>query len=116
MDERARIFFFQGHQLSEIFYLHHVAPIIEEHFPGLPHSAALLGDGSEVLGYDDHLSTDHNWGPRVVIFLSAEDHAEKAGPLYDILGQELPFSISDNTDLLSYVDRFPKVAALYAPE
>ena len=91
MDEQeAKIFFFSGHQLSEIFYLDHVAPIIEKHYPGLPHSAALLGDGSEVLGYDDHLSVDHNWGPRVVIFLTAEELRDKAGPLHDILGQELP--------------------------
>ncbi|QSB17159.1 DUF4037 domain-containing protein [Natronosporangium hydrolyticum] len=36
---------------------------------GTPHAAALLGEGSEVLGYDDKVSTDHDFGPRVQIFL-----------------------------------------------
>jgi hypothetical protein len=93
MDELSKIFFFPGHQLSGIFYELHVAPIIEEHYPGLSHSAALLGNGSEVLGYDDELSTDHSWGPRVIIFLSAENHGDKAARLHDILGQELPHSV-----------------------
>ncbi len=34
----------------------------------MPHSAALLGWGSDVLGYDTERSTDHGWGPRVLVF------------------------------------------------
>jgi hypothetical protein len=32
------------------------------------HSAGLLGWGSDVLGFDTERSTDHGWGPRVLIF------------------------------------------------
>lgn len=42
-------------------------------YPGLPYSSALLGPGSEVLGYDTDMSTDHDWGPRVYLFLDRQD-------------------------------------------
>jgi hypothetical protein len=29
--------------------------------------------GSEVLGYDTEMSTDHDWGPRVYLFLNEQD-------------------------------------------
>ncbi|MGC2491967.1 DUF4037 domain-containing protein [Candidatus Binatus sp.] len=32
--------------------------------------------GSDVLGGDDEVSRDHNWGPEFVLFLSATDYAE----------------------------------------
>ena len=60
-----------GIQLSEGFYLEAVRPLLEQYFPGLPHAAALLGNGSEVLGYDDATSTDHHWGPRMQLFVRA---------------------------------------------
>jgi Domain of unknown function (DUF4037) len=55
-----------GTALAHRFYEQVVSPLI-----GLvPHAAALLGDGSEVLGYDDDVSTDHAFGPRLQIFLT----------------------------------------------
>jgi hypothetical protein len=51
--------------LAARFYRQAVAPLLT----GVPHAAALLGDGSEVLGYDDVVSTDHDFGPRVRLFL-----------------------------------------------
>ena len=40
-----------------------------------PHSAALLGTGSDVLGFDTEVSTDHGWGPRLRLFVPAADVA-----------------------------------------
>jgi hypothetical protein len=54
-----------GIALSARFYRSVVAPLLGD----LPHSAALLGDGSEVLGYDDGISTDHDFGPRLQVFV-----------------------------------------------
>jgi Domain of unknown function (DUF4037) len=56
-----------GRELCRAFYEQVVGPLID----GVPHAAALLGDGSEVLGFDDQVSTDHDFGPRVQLFLPA---------------------------------------------
>jgi hypothetical protein len=79
-----------GIQLSERFYWEAVRPLLDQHYPGLPHAAALLGNGSEVLGYDDLTSTDHHWGPRVQLFVRPEDHATVAAPLHALLADRLP--------------------------
>ncbi|MFI6597384.1 DUF4037 domain-containing protein [Nonomuraea sp. NPDC050536] len=43
---------------------------------GVPHSAALIGPGSEVLAFDTQRSADHDWGPRVLVFVAPEVVAE----------------------------------------
>jgi hypothetical protein len=67
-----------------------VRPILDDTFPGLAHCAGLLGSGSEVLGFDDAMSTDHHWGPRVQIFLTEADHPHVADDLWEILAHRLP--------------------------
>jgi hypothetical protein len=64
--------FIPGLKLAEALYFEAAKPILERYFPHLPLSAALLGWGSEVLGYDDLLSTDHNWGRDVSYFFRNE--------------------------------------------
>ena len=59
-----------GLRLSEEFYRACVAPAIAAEFPRLPHAAGLMGRGSEVLGYDDSMSTDHTWFARVTVFVA----------------------------------------------
>jgi Domain of unknown function (DUF4037) len=54
-----------GLRLCQDFYHQAAAPLLA----GTEHSAALLGAGSEVLGFDDQVSTDHDFSPRVQIFL-----------------------------------------------
>jgi hypothetical protein len=59
----------KGLELSRSFHDELVGPILAGEFPGLPYSAALTGYGSDVIGFDDDISRDHNWGPRMVLFL-----------------------------------------------
>jgi hypothetical protein len=67
----------QGLELSRRFYFEAVRPILEREFPTLEHAAALIGHGSEVLGFDDERSRDHQWGPRVQLFVHDPGHADE---------------------------------------
>jgi hypothetical protein len=58
----------QGIELSRRFYFEAVRPILDRDFPDFEHAAALIGYGSDVLGLDDEMSQDHEWGPRVLLF------------------------------------------------
>jgi len=55
-----------GLELARAFYEEVVAPVVAD----VPHSAALLGSGSDVLGFDTARSTDHGWGPRLQLFVA----------------------------------------------
>jgi hypothetical protein len=81
--------FVPGLDLAERFYREAVRPALADAFPGLPHSAALIGYGSEVLGYDTARSTDHEWGPRCLLLLADVD-AELVGPVAAALAERLP--------------------------
>ncbi len=82
--------FIPGLQLSEHFYHEAVQPIIVEKFPALRHTAALLGSGSEVLGFDTPMSTDHNWGPRLILFLTEVDYSLSRDEIHETLRRRLP--------------------------
>lgn len=55
----------RGAALAERYYRQVVRPLVQGRWPGLPHTAARLGGGSDVLGYDDEVSRDHDWGLRL---------------------------------------------------
>lgn len=82
--------FIPGLKLVERFYRDAVNPLLEAHFPGLPHAAARLGHGSDVLGFDTPMSMDHDWGLKLTLFLEEADF-EKAESIDRMLGMELPF-------------------------
>jgi len=84
--------FIPARDLARLYYIEAVRPILEADFPDLVHSAGLIGPGSEVLGFDTEMSTDHNWGVRVSVFLTEADHARLADELHTTLGFKLPFS------------------------
>lgn len=85
--------FVPGMKLSERFYVDAVAPVLASSFPQLRYAAARLGNGSEVLGFDTPLSTDHDWGPRLQLFLADEDYQHARDAVHEALRQQLPKSI-----------------------
>ena len=54
-----------GSELSRSYFEHVVRPALEARWPRLPYAAARLGSGSDVLGLDDAMSRDHDWGLRL---------------------------------------------------
>lgn len=64
--------FVPGLELSRAFYADVVAPLAAD----VAHSAALIGPGSEVQAFDTERSADHDWGPRVLLFVQPEAVAE----------------------------------------
>lgn len=82
--------FVPGITLAERLYVDHVRPILARHHGHLRYSAALIGSGSEVLGFDDEMSTDHHWGPRVMLFLPDGDLELLGEPIRALLARELP--------------------------
>lgn len=83
--------FISGLRLSGLFYEETVKPVLVSEFTGLVHSAALIGYGSEVLGYDTPRSTDHEWGPRLLLFLAEDDYELRAERIIDVLSRKLPY-------------------------
>lgn len=80
----------QGIELSRRFYADIVRPWLDRVAPDLRHAAAIAGYGSELLGFDDETSRDHNWGPRVHIFLSRTDFDGNARRLVEAFSGIVP--------------------------
>jgi hypothetical protein len=81
--------FIPGLELAGAFFAEAVRPRLDEAFPGLSYAAALLGPGSEVLGYDSARSVDHDWGPRLQLFLGPGD-AGRGAEITAMLASRLP--------------------------
>jgi len=86
----------KGLDLSRRFYFQCVKPIIAERLPELSdnYAAGLIGYGSDVIGNDDELSRDHEWGPRCHLFLNEVKHKELSTELDNILRDNLPLEFS----------------------
>lgn len=90
--ERARGYArMSGLELSRLYFEQIGKPMLTEKFPEHFERMAigLCGEGSDCLGFDDAISTDHDYGPRFVIWLSEEDY-EKIGVQLQIAYEKLP--------------------------
>ncbi|MFG1999085.1 DUF4037 domain-containing protein [Spirillospora sp. NPDC048911] len=74
----------RGAELSERFYVDVVKPLLP---PGLRYAAARLGSGSDVLGLDDGMSRDHDWGCRLTLLV---DDAGLVAEVKESLERRLP--------------------------
>ncbi|MBN2047133.1 MAG: DUF4037 domain-containing protein [Anaerolineaceae bacterium] len=83
--------FINGIELSRRFFTEVVQPLMNEHQPQLEYTAALIGSGSEVLGFDTEMSSDHHWGPRVMLFLTQKDISLRAD-LDVMFAHSLPYT------------------------
>ncbi|HEY3868643.1 MAG TPA: DUF4037 domain-containing protein [Actinocrinis sp.] len=93
--------FVPGIELARRFYTQAVAPILGRALGAAPHSAALIGYGSEVQGFDTERSTDHAWGPRTIVLLDDDAFGERGDEIVATLDRELP------DRFLGYPVRFP---------
>jgi hypothetical protein len=82
---------FSGADVSRRFYSDAVAPVLAREFPRLRYAAARLGSGSDVLGLDDAMSRDHDWGCRLTLLVDAAD-ASSVPSVRDRLEEQLPSS------------------------
>lgn len=84
--------FLPGLQLNEGFFCDVVRPLLDQYVPQLLYSAALIGPGSDVLGVDTATSMDHDWGPRLRVFLAEREIAGMKPKIDAILRKYLPVS------------------------
>ncbi|KOG78873.1 MULTISPECIES: DUF4037 domain-containing protein [Streptomyces] len=82
--------FLPGLELSRILYEEAVRPVLDAECPGLRYAAARVGAGSEVLGFDTARSADHEWGPRLDLFLEPADAAAHGERIHRLLAERLP--------------------------
>ncbi|MEU6503296.1 DUF4037 domain-containing protein [Streptomyces californicus] len=82
--------FLPGLELSRILYEEAVRPLLDAECPGLRYAAARVGSGSEVLGFDTARSADHEWGPRLDLFLEPADAAAHGERIHRLLAERLP--------------------------
>ncbi|HET9499796.1 MAG TPA: DUF4037 domain-containing protein [Marmoricola sp.] len=75
-----------GVALSRRYFEDLVAPLLMQQAPEVRYAAARVGQGSEVLGFDDAMSRDHDWGLRLQLFVPEADQAQ----VLAALDQHLP--------------------------
>ena len=82
----------KGLELAQYYYFECVQPLIAVHLPQLnnAYAAGLIGFGSDVIGNDDEFSQDHEWGPRLILFLREVEYSHFAEQLDSVLNKVLP--------------------------
>jgi Domain of unknown function (DUF4037) len=66
-----------------------VEPLLARELSWLRYAAARLGSGSDVLGLDDTMSRDHDWGCRLTLLVDEVDRPAVAA-IGDLLARQLP--------------------------
>lgn len=77
-----------GMSLARAYWQQAVRPLLDEGAPEVPRSAARIGSGSEVLGLDDAMSRDHDWGLRLQLIVPPANREQVQRLLQDRLPNE----------------------------
>src|SRR3954454_23388167 len=75
-----------GLALARAYWRRVVRPLLDEALPDVPRAAARIGSGSDVLGLDDEISRDHDWGLRLQLLVPPE----RVVDVEELLGARLP--------------------------
>jgi len=106
----------KGLELSQKYYIEYGAPMIKDRFPEYEERIAvgLVGPGSECYGFDDDISTDHDFGPSFCMWLIDEDYEKIGGGLSEA-NKEFPQTLWDINELFPLMEkegvRIKKIAA-----
>lgn len=92
----------KGLDLSQKYYMEYGFPMIKNKFPEYENRIAvgLVGQGSECYGFDDEISTDHDFGPAFCMWLTDEDY-DKIGAGLSKAYNELPKTFMGYTRLIT---------------
>lgn len=98
-----------GIELSRRYFSEVVGPIVAHRFPSMKVAAGRLGTGSDVLGFDDDTSRDHDWGLRLSLFVPQESVAAVTAELDEKLperfrGQPTRFAFTGENALRHHVE------------
>lgn len=80
-----------GRELARQFHADVVQPLLAASMPRLRYAAGRLGSGSDVLGLDDEISRDHDWGCRLTLLVDGPDQ-DAVPQITGLLERELPES------------------------
>lgn len=75
-----------GIALARCYFEDLVAPLLNQRVPEVRYAAARVGTGSDVMGLDDEMSRDHDWGLRLQLFVTESNRAR----VQSVLDQHLP--------------------------
>lgn len=81
----------KGLELSRRYYEEICRPAVEKYFAAHIEKMAfgLVGDVSECYGFDDEISRDHDFGPRIMVWLNSDDFSDHGLKLKEFL-KKLP--------------------------
>ena len=80
-----------GAELARQFHAEVVGPLLASGLPTLRYATGRLGAGSDVLGFDDAMSRDHDWGCRLTVLVDTTDEAAVPA-IARLLERDLPES------------------------
>lgn len=80
----------QSQELSKLLFRDEIEPLMNRMFPNIRFGAGSFGMCSENLSLDDDVSRDHEWGPRVTIYLSDADFEKYEAEIEKALQLNLP--------------------------